>query len=290
MRKIWTLACALALLGSVFAGAAPARADGPDHPDNQPLKVPLDVGFAPFAFKTPTGQTTGFSYDLAVEIARRLGRPGVEVQDVNFSAVFAGLYAKRFEMVTAPVNITQERAEKLAFSEPYMPTGLGFLIKKGSGSIAALEDLKGRILSVNSGSISDSWATANAEKYGFTVQRYNKNADAVEAVMVGRAFANVADAPVSRYIATQSPMTAVAFTYSTGNNFGLVFRPDDAAFRARVEGILECMKTDGGLARIYKKWFGIDPEPGTSAATVYPGIGAPGFPGYDATPHPASCR
>lgn len=279
------------LLSASVVGIAPthAFAQGADHPSDQPLKVPLDIGFAPFGFKQPNGQTTGFAYDLALEIAHRLGRPGIEVQDVNFSAIFAGLYAKRFEMITAPTNITKERAEKMLFSEPYMPTGLGFLVKKG-GKIGALEDLKGKAITVNSGSMADAWATANAEKYGFAVQRYNKNADAVEAVMVGRAFANAADAPVSRYITTQNPMAAVGFVYSTGNNFGLVFRPDDTAFRDRVEGILECMKTDGGLAKIYHKWFGVDPEPGSSAATVYPGTGAPDFPGYDPTPRKAACQ
>lgn len=289
MRKFWTQTCALVLLAGLLATAAPARADDPDHPNNQPLKVPLDVGLPPFAFKTPDGQTTGFAYDLAVEIARRLGRPGVAVQDVNFSAVFAGLYAKRFEMVTAPTNITKERAEKLLFSEPYMPTGLGFLIKKGNGKIASLDELKGKAVALNSGSLSDTWASANAGKYGFTVQRYNKNADAVEAMMIGRAFANVADLPVSRYIATQNPMAEIAYAYNTGNNLGLVFRPDDKAFRYRVDSILKCMKTDGSFAKIYKKWFGVDPEPGTSAATVYPGTGAPGFPGYDPTAPKAPC-
>jgi polar amino acid transport system substrate-binding protein len=290
MRKCSAQIFAIVLFTSWIAAAVPGFANDPDHPDNQPLKVPLDVGLPPFAFKTPDGKTTGFAYDLAVEIARRLGRPGVAVQDVNFSAVFAGLYAKRFEMVTAPTNITKERAEKLLFSEPYMPTGLGFLVKKGSGKITSLDALKGKTVAVNSGSLSDTWASANAGKYGFTVQRYNKNADAVEAVMVGRAFANIADLPVTRYIAMQNPMVEIGYVYNSGNNFGLVFRPDDKAFRYHVDSILKCMKTDGSFAKIYKKWFGIDPEPDTSAATVYPGTGAPGFPGYDPTAPKAPCR
>ena len=260
-----------------------------DHPKDQKLHVACDLGFAPFCFKTAAGEVTGFTYDMSAALAKKLGRPGLEVTDSNFSAIFAGLFSKRYEMIPAPTNITPERAQQMLFSEPYMPTGLGFLVKKG-GKIAGLEDLKGKALAVNNGSISDKWATDNAEKYGFTIQRYNKNADAVQAVMIGRAYANVADVPVSRYITTQTPTAEVAFVLDTGRNFGLAFRKEDAAFRAEVEKALECMKSDGTLAAIHEKWFGVKPDAGSSMAKVYPGIGAPGFEGYDPTPHEAACR
>lgn len=269
--------------------AMPAMAQDADHPQNEKLKVACDLGFAPFCFKTPTGETTGFTYDMSAAIAQKLGRPGVDVTDSNFSAIFAGLFSKRYEMIPAPTNITPERAAQMLFSEPYMPTGLGFLVKKG-GKIANLDDLKGKALSVNNGSISDKWLTDNEAKYGYTIQRYNKNADAVQAVMIGRAFANVADAPVSRYVATQTPMAEVPFVLDGGRNFGIAFRKEDAAFRSQVEGALECMKKDGTLAKIHEKWFGVKPEASSSTATVYPGTGAPGFEGYDTAERKADCK
>ncbi len=277
--------------GLVFAVllTVPAVAQDADHPANENLKVACDLGFAPFCFKTASGEVAGFTYDFAAAIAKRLGRPGVEVTDANFSVIFAGLFSKRYEMIPAPTNITAERAQQMLFSEPYMPTGLGFLVKKG-GKIANLEDLKGKALTVNNGSISDKWATDNEAKYGFTIQRYNKNADAVQAVMIGRAFANVADVPVSRYVATQTPAVEVAYVLDSGRNFGIAFRKEDTAFRAKVELALECLKADGTLAKIYKKWFGTTPDAGSSTVTVYPGTGAPGFEGYDPTEHKNDCK
>jgi polar amino acid transport system substrate-binding protein len=268
---------------------APALAQDADHPQNEKLKIACDLGFAPFCFKTPSGEVTGFTYDFSEAIAKKLGRPGIDVTDSNFSAIFAGLFSKRYEMIPAPTNITAERATQMLFSEPYMPTGLGFLTKKG-GTIASLEDLKGKAITVNNGSISDKWLTDNEAKYGFTIQRYNKNADAVQAVMIGRAFANVADVPVSRYVSTQVPNTQVAFVLDSGNNFGIAFRKEDTAFRAKVEEAVECLKTDGTLAKIHEKWFGVPPAKDSSTAKVYPGIGAPGFTGYDATEHKLSCQ
>ena len=46
------------------------------------------------------------------EIARRLGRPGVEIKDIPFSGLFAALFAKQIEFTANPLNITAERAER----------------------------------------------------------------------------------------------------------------------------------------------------------------------------------
>lgn len=268
--------------------AAPAMAQEKDHPSGEDLKAACDLGFAPFCFKNASGETTGFTYDFASAIAERLGRPGVEVIDTNYSAIFAGLFSKRYELIVAPTNITEDRAAQMSFSEPYMPTGIGFLTKEG-GEIGTLEDLDGKAITVNNGSVSDKWLTEHKDEYGFTVQRYNKNADAVQAVMIGRAFANAADEPVSRYVATQTPKAVVSYVIDTGNNFGLAFRKDDTDFRDSVDQVIECMKDDGSLAEIYKTWFGSDPVEGSSTAEIYDGYGAPGFEGYDDSEHEMSC-
>ena len=49
------------------------------------------------------------------------------------------------------------------------------------------------------------------------------------------------------------------------------------------------MKRDGSLKAMYEKWYGEAPAADSSLMTVYPGYGAPGFAGYDATPHAAAC-
>jgi polar amino acid transport system substrate-binding protein len=49
------------------------------------------------------------------------------------------------------------------------------------------------------------------------------------------------------------------------------------------------MKLDGTIAKMHKKWFGIDPQPGSAAVTVFPGYGVPDMQGYDPTEHTPSC-
>ena len=278
------VACAFAL---TLAAAAPAVAQDADHPPKAPMVVGSDFGIAPWMVRGAAGPE-GFGVDLMNEIARRLGRPGVEIKDIPFSGLFAALFAKQIEFTANPLNITAERAERMLYTEPFFATGNGFIVRVAD-DMKALEDLKGKALAVNRGTISDTWATANAEKYGFEVQRYDSFPDSVQAVITRRAFTALNEIPTAVYAATQNRAIKVAFKDYTGRNFGIAFRPDSREYRNKVEEAIECMKLDGTLAKMHEKWYGGPPDAGSSMTKVFEGYGPPDLKGFEATPHTPKC-
>ena len=284
MRKRLLLS-AIALSALLAFGAT---AQDADHPANRPMVVGSDFGVAPWMMRGANGPE-GFGVDLMNEIARRLGRPGVEIVDINFSGLFAALFARRFEFTANPLNITEERAQRMLYTEPFFATGNGFITRRGE-TMANLEALRGRAIAVNRGTISDTWATANAERYGFEVQRYDTFPDSVQAVLTRRAFAAINEIPTAVYAASQNRNITVAFRDYTGRNFGIAFRQESREYRNRVEEAIECMKQDGTMARLHERWYGSAPEPNTSLTTVFPGFGPPGLPGFEDTPHTPRCN
>lgn len=273
----------VALLAAVLIGGAATAQD------RGTLSVATDVGFAPFAFTTPEGELVGFSVDLINELYPRMGYSGVDIVDVNFGSIFAGLYGERYDFILGMVTVTAERAEEMLFSEPYLPVDLSFLGLATMEPLTGYEDLSGKSVAVNSGSISDTWVTENADTYGFTVQRYNNVSDAFQAVATNRATVAMAETPVVRYAAVGNSRLAEVLHVPTGRSFAFAFRPDDHELRALVENALECAKLDGTVAEIHRKWFNAEPDAGLAAASVYVGYGAPGFRGYDLDYHTPSC-
>jgi polar amino acid transport system substrate-binding protein len=265
--------------------AGPAWAQSADHPMDQPLRVAADVGFVPFAFTDPSGKVVGFSADMAKEIAERLGRPGYEVVDSNWSAIFAGLFAKRWEFNIAPTTVTEERDKQMLYTEPYFETGFGFITMASNSLPNGPEDLRGKAVGVNTGNTSDGWATKNAATYGFEVKRYDKNADAVQAVLTNRVFANVVDMPVADYVTSQQKRVKVSHRIYTGQSFGFPFRKDDVEFRNTIERIVESMKLDGTIAKLHEKWFGSMPGLDTAMNKIWVGYGPVGFTSYTYEPH-----
>lgn len=276
----------LAALAGVGLSGLPALAD--DHQQDQPLVVGSDFGVAPWMVRGASGPE-GFGVDLVNAIAKKVGRPSVDVQDINFSGLFAALFSKRIEFTVNPLNITQERSEKMLYTEPFFATGNGFLVRKGD-KLESLDGLKGQVLAVNRGTISDTWATQNAAKYGFTVERYETFPDSVQAVITHRAFTALNEIPTTIYAASKNPAIEVGFKDFNGRNFGYAFRYGDEAYRDKIESAIECLKQDGTMAKLYEKWYGEKPSDGTALTTVYPGYGAPGFKGYDEKPHDLACN
>ena len=281
----WLTGLALMSAGVIAVGisARPAAAQG------GPLVVGVDVGANPYVIANPDGSVTGFNIDLVTEVAKRMGRPGIRHVDQQFAGIFAGLEAKRYEFIAAPVTMTQERSTRMLFLEGFLDTNYQFLAPRDAPEIKSLDDLKGKTIAVNNGSAYDTWLTQNEGKYGFKIERYGKNADAFQAVLARRADLAMSGDGNVRYAAAQNNQLKASYIIRTGAVFSWAFRRDDAETRRAVERIVECLKLDGTAAAIYKKWFGEDPEPGSATVTVYAGTGHPGMDGYEAVYQPPKC-
>jgi ABC-type amino acid transport substrate-binding protein len=273
----------LVALGLAGAAAAPAFAQG-----QPPLVTGVDGTFAPHAMPKMGGGMEGFNIDLVEEIAKRLGRK-VEILSQEFSGLIPGLNAKKLDFIGAPVTVTVERSKTLLFTEGYLDTDYQFLQKKDAPDIKGLEDLKGKTISVNKGSIYDNWARDNQAKYGFQFEAFGTQTDAVQALTAGRVDANLAGNTAIQWAAQRVPGVKATYTIKTGLVWSVTVRKDDVEMRNRIDEALECMKLDGTLPRLVEKWFKVKAEPGSTPATPVKGHGVPDFEGYDATEHQPKC-
>jgi polar amino acid transport system substrate-binding protein len=253
------------------------------------FKTAVDGTFAPHAMPKLSGGIEGFNVDLADAIAHQVDKK-ITVDAAQFSGLVPALQAGTYDFLIAPVTVTRERAESMLFTEGYLNTDFQFITKRDAPDITKLEDLKGKVISVNKGSAYDSWARGLEEKIGWKVESFGTQTDAVQAVLSGRADANVAGNTVIQWAARSNPQIKLSYLYSTGLVWAIALRKDSSALRNALEVALECLKTDGTIAKLHEKWFGTKPAPGSAAVTAFAGYGVPDMPGYDPTPHQAACK
>ncbi|MDA7947209.1 MAG: transporter substrate-binding domain-containing protein [Hyphomicrobiaceae bacterium] len=280
--RVLTIAMAIAALALTSMFTTKLLADDP------PLKVALDGTFAPHAMPKLAGGVEGFNVDLANEIGRRLGRK-MDITAAQWSGLLPALQAGTYDFLVAPTTMTDERAKNLLFTEGYLNTDYQFLVRKGAPKITALDQLKGKVIAVNKGSAYDKWARGLTDKIGWKVESYGTNTDAVQAVLSGRAFANVAGNTVIAWAAKKNPQLELSYLHSTGRMFSMPFRKGDTEMRNKVENAIECMKLDGTMTKLSEKWFGVTPAKGSAAVTVFEGYGPPGMQGHEDTKHTPKC-
>lgn len=267
-------------LALCLAGAAHAQ---------ESYTVALDGTFAPHAMPTLSGGIEGFNVDLTNAIADRMGAD-IEIVAAQFSGLLPALAAGTYDFIVAPTTITAERAENNLFSEGYLNTDFQFLVRPDAPEITDMSQFEGEVIAVNKGSVYDSWARGLEDEIGWTVESYGTNSDAVQAVLSGRAFANVAGSTVSAWAAKQTPGVKLSYLHSTGLVWGMPFRNGDEELRAKVERVIECLKVDGTIAELHEKWFGTVPAEGSAAVTPLAGYGEPGFTGFVEDDHTLGCE
>lgn len=262
----------------------------PGAAQDKPLVIGVDGTFAPHAMPKMGGGVEGFNVDLALEIAKRMGRKG-EIVAQEFSGLIPGLNSGKFDFLAAPTTVLKDRAENLLFTEGYLETDYQFVIPIGKPDIKALEELKGKVLAVNKGSNYDQWARENEAKYGFKMESYGTNTDAVQAVLAGRADANLVGHTVAAFaVKRNAQQLKLSYKIKSGTVWAIPLRKDDVKGRKAVEEAIECAKLDGTMGKLAEKWFGVKPDKDSPAITVFAGYGVPGMPGYDPTEHKPVCK
>lgn len=83
----------------------------------------------PFSFVDGSRDVVGLDIELAKLVAKKLNKK-LEIVNMDFGAMIPALAAEKVDMIGACITITEERAKKVLFSEPYYVGGIAALVKE----------------------------------------------------------------------------------------------------------------------------------------------------------------
>jgi len=232
---------ALVMAVATVAGCAPA---GP-----RPLRVGMELAYPPFEMTDTAGRPSGVSVRLAEALGRHLGRT-VVIENISFDGLIPALKTGKIDCIISSMTATPERAKSIAFSQPYMRSGLALLAGAGSPvrGVADL-DVPGRVVAVKKGTIGHQYATASLPQARVLV--LDKESAAVLEVVQGKADAFIYD-PLSVYRNhKRQPETTRAILEIFGaESWAIGLRLGDDDLKARVDRFLGDFRAEGGFERL----------------------------------------
>lgn len=249
-----TAAAAALLVGCDTDNSSQAEQKLPDK-----IVIGLDDNFPPMGFRDESGNLVGFDIDLAQEASKRLGIP-VEFKPIDWDSKEAALKSKQVDLLWNGLTITDERAQQIAFSKPYMHNQQ-LLVVRTDSPITNREGLAGKILGTQEGSSSINALEKNMD-FQKSLSEVKKYGDFVNAFMdleIGRIDGVLVDSVVGRYYMTKKPGQFKVIDDKMGDEqFGVGLRKDDNLLRDKLNDVLKQMSEDGTMTKLSQKWFNED--------------------------------
>ncbi|WP_336279167.1 transporter substrate-binding domain-containing protein [Bartonella sp. CB175] len=136
------------------------------------LKIASEGSYPPFSYIDSNNELHGFDIDIAYALCKKMKvECTITIQD--FDGIIPGLLAKKYDAIIASLAPTQERLQKIDFTDAYYNTALAVIVTKDSGikEISA-GAFKGKNLGVQSNTTQASYAEDHYASEGVNIKLY----------------------------------------------------------------------------------------------------------------------
>lgn len=209
----------------------------------------------------------GFEYEVYTEALNRAGYD-VEVVDVAFAGIFAGLQAEKWDMACSGIYITKAREDEMDFTEPFRDD-FDVVIGKADGDVNSLEDLKGKVAGTETGTSEAAYLASLMAEYGpFETQLYEDKETSYLDLESGRIVA-LTDS-MEAFVIRKAEYPNIKVIAGNPDKFmeGCALRTGDP-LKAEIDKAIESMKADGTIQEMYERNFGVPVEEGSATDTIF---------------------
>lgn len=257
-NKYVVLACLATVALAGCQSSTSSETSGPDASSDSEkvLVVGADPTFRPISFENEAGEITGFDRDFAQALADEMGYE-LDYRPIAWDGIIPSLESGNIDAITNMV-VTDERKEKVAFSEPYMKQTIMAVVRSGDNSeYDSLADLQDARVGVMGGTGS----ATQVETAGLTnVAQYNTAQDLYQDLALSRVDVAVIESFSGGYAVKENFSDKLQISNpdigSTPTVQAVAMRLTDAELVKAVNKAIERMIDSGALAEIVEKWFG----------------------------------
>ena len=224
--------------------------------DKGALVIGTEGMWSPWTYHdTATNELTGYDVEVGRALCEKLGVKA-EFSETAWDAILAALDSGRVDTMINGVEVTEERAQKYDFSQPYCYVRTALVTKTDNTAINGFDDLAGK---VTANSIGSTYMTL-AESCGAQALGVDTLDETMQMVLSGRADAtlNAIDS-VMDYLRVhpEAPLKVVALT-EEASSVAIPFRKGETEMVNAVNQAIDELRAEGVLSELSIRFFGED--------------------------------
>ena len=227
------------------------------------LRVGVEGAYPPFSFVDKDGALGGFDIDIAYALCAEM-QMKCELITQDWDGIIPALLAKKYDAIIASMSITEERKQKVAFSNRYYQSPARFIHKKGATEAISVEGLAGKHVGVQRGTVSDRFITGTFGE-GVNIKRYGTQEEAYLDLEAARLDLVFSDAFVLLEFLNSdrgAPYEFIGDSYTDpeyfGEGIGIAARKEDIALVKRFNEAIAALRANGEYDSLRAQYFDFD--------------------------------
>lgn len=224
------------------------------------LRVAVENAYQPFNYIDPdSGEAVGYDYDIFAEVCTRIDCQ-VEYIETSWDAMVAVMGGEgsfdTFDVGADGITITEERAQHVDFSIPYITSQQLLLVRIDEDRFTQPAEFAADPNLIVGTQLGTTNYDAAVELVGEDrVRAYDQFGPAVQALINGDVDAVVIDNVAGLgYVGANSDKVKLTGDPIVGEELGFIFGKG-SPLREPVNWALQQMMDDGKLGELYQKWF-----------------------------------
>lgn len=217
------------------------------------LTMATNAQFPPYEFYDGDA-IVGIDAEIAALIADKLGMT-LQIEDMEFDSVIISASTGKADIAMAGLTVREDRLKYVNFTTTYA-TGKQVIIVKVDSDIASPDDLEGKTIGVQLATTGDIYITGDLVDEGLaSIERYNKGADAVQALVQGKIDAVVIDNEPAKVFVQQNEGLAILETEYAIEDYAIAVAKDNTELLDKVEAALQELIASGEVKTVVDKYI-----------------------------------
>lgn len=230
-----------------------------DKIEDNILTIGLDDSFPPMGFRDDNNEIVGFDIDLAKMVGNEIGMK-VEFQPISWAEKEQELDSGKIDCIWNGFAYTEERAEIMTLSDVYIKGEMYFIIKS-ENEIKSQDDLKGKKIGVQNGSVQQSDIEKSEFGKDIEILGYGDFLTAFMDLDSGGIDAVFCSSITGNYLIkslNKDYVTIPSSNISTASGSVIAFKKGNKELKDKVQNAFSKLLDEGKLDDISIKWFGTD--------------------------------
>ena len=178
----------------------------------------------------------------------------VKFVNITFDGLYDSLQVGKVDVIISALPYDPLLTQDVAYSYSYFNAGQALVVREGEEGIGGVEDLEGRTVGLELGSMGDLEARRLEQRMTLTRRAYITPQEALEAVKVGEVDAAIADL-VSAYEFRREEGGLRIVAQVTDDPYVIAVPFEAPILLAEVNEAIVEWREDGFLERLKERWF-----------------------------------